>query len=183
MSNNFSGARSHGAPQDTEMDVAWQELMAITELQVTLQHWLCKRKLILFIFICKLILLRVFSQKCYHNILLCYQAEAVDLNKLLNWIGLINKCILFSRVANCWKTNTQLRKATMAHLNDGRMKRLWEGASAACCSRPPAPHNSHLFPGETWSHLWEPIGYGWHVGEGANCRDTDEMWKIHSSTN
>ncbi|XP_034392059.1 transcription factor NF-E2 45 kDa subunit [Cyclopterus lumpus] len=33
MSNNFSGARSHGAPQDTEMDVAWQELMAITELQ------------------------------------------------------------------------------------------------------------------------------------------------------
>lgn len=35
MSNNFPGARSHGAPQDTEMDVAWQELMAITELQVT----------------------------------------------------------------------------------------------------------------------------------------------------
>ncbi|XP_068454370.1 transcription factor NF-E2 45 kDa subunit [Clinocottus analis] len=33
MSNNFPGARSHGAPQDTEMDVAWQELMAITELQ------------------------------------------------------------------------------------------------------------------------------------------------------
>ncbi|XP_076596244.1 transcription factor NF-E2 45 kDa subunit [Chaetodon auriga] len=33
MSTNFAGARSHGAPQDTEMDVAWQELMAITELQ------------------------------------------------------------------------------------------------------------------------------------------------------
>ncbi|XP_054464339.1 transcription factor NF-E2 45 kDa subunit [Anoplopoma fimbria] len=33
MSNPFPGARSHGAPQDTEMDVAWQELMAITELQ------------------------------------------------------------------------------------------------------------------------------------------------------
>ena len=36
MSANFPGARSHGAPQDTEMDVTWQELMAITELQVTL---------------------------------------------------------------------------------------------------------------------------------------------------
>lgn len=33
MSANFPGARSHGAPQDTEMDVAWQELMAITEMQ------------------------------------------------------------------------------------------------------------------------------------------------------
>uniref|UniRef100_UPI0037E75567 transcription factor NF-E2 45 kDa subunit n=1 Tax=Semicossyphus pulcher TaxID=241346 RepID=UPI0037E75567 len=33
MSTNFPGARSHGAAQDTEMDVAWQELMAITELQ------------------------------------------------------------------------------------------------------------------------------------------------------
>ncbi|XP_070766043.1 transcription factor NF-E2 45 kDa subunit [Enoplosus armatus] len=33
MSTNFPGARSHGAPQDTEMDVAFQELMAITELQ------------------------------------------------------------------------------------------------------------------------------------------------------
>ncbi|XP_074500395.1 transcription factor NF-E2 45 kDa subunit [Sebastes fasciatus] len=33
MSTNFPGARSHGAPQDTEMDAAWQELMAITELQ------------------------------------------------------------------------------------------------------------------------------------------------------
>lgn len=36
MSTNFPGARSHGTPQDTEVDVAWQELMAITELQVTL---------------------------------------------------------------------------------------------------------------------------------------------------
>lgn len=33
MSTNLPGARPHGAPQDTEMDVAWQELMAITELQ------------------------------------------------------------------------------------------------------------------------------------------------------
>lgn len=33
MPANFPGARSHGAPQDTEMDMAWQELMAITELQ------------------------------------------------------------------------------------------------------------------------------------------------------
>ncbi|XP_042348517.1 transcription factor NF-E2 45 kDa subunit [Plectropomus leopardus] len=33
MSTNFPGARSHGAAQDAEMDVAWQELMAITELQ------------------------------------------------------------------------------------------------------------------------------------------------------
>lgn len=33
MPANFPGVRSHGAPQDTEMDVAWQELMAITELQ------------------------------------------------------------------------------------------------------------------------------------------------------
>nr|XP_046252301.1 transcription factor NF-E2 45 kDa subunit [Scatophagus argus]XP_046252302.1 transcription factor NF-E2 45 kDa subunit [Scatophagus argus]XP_046252303.1 transcription factor NF-E2 45 kDa subunit [Scatophagus argus]XP_046252304.1 transcription factor NF-E2 45 kDa subunit [Scatophagus argus] len=33
MSANFPGVRPHGAPQDTEMDVAWQELMAITELQ------------------------------------------------------------------------------------------------------------------------------------------------------
>lgn len=38
MSTNFPGARSHGTPQDTEMDVAWQELMAITELQVTLHQ-------------------------------------------------------------------------------------------------------------------------------------------------
>lgn len=36
MPTNFPGVRSHGAPQDTEMDVAWQELMAITELQVTI---------------------------------------------------------------------------------------------------------------------------------------------------
>lgn len=34
MPSNFCGARPHGAPQDTEMDVAWQELMAISELQV-----------------------------------------------------------------------------------------------------------------------------------------------------
>ncbi|XP_047435793.1 transcription factor NF-E2 45 kDa subunit [Mugil cephalus] len=33
MPTNFPGVRSHGVPQDTEMDVAWQELMAITELQ------------------------------------------------------------------------------------------------------------------------------------------------------
>lgn len=33
MSTNSHGVRSHGASQDTEMDVAWQELMAITELQ------------------------------------------------------------------------------------------------------------------------------------------------------
>ncbi|XP_042263983.1 transcription factor NF-E2 45 kDa subunit [Thunnus maccoyii] len=33
MPTNFPGARPHGAPQDTEMDMAWQELMAITELQ------------------------------------------------------------------------------------------------------------------------------------------------------
>lgn len=33
MPANFPGGKSHGAPQDTEMDMAWQELMAITELQ------------------------------------------------------------------------------------------------------------------------------------------------------
>ncbi|KAM3618185.1 uncharacterized protein V6R79_016838 [Siganus canaliculatus] len=33
MSTNIPGARSHGAPQDTEMDVAWQEIMAVTGLQ------------------------------------------------------------------------------------------------------------------------------------------------------
>lgn len=33
MPTNFPGVRPHGAPQDTEMDVAWQELMAFTELQ------------------------------------------------------------------------------------------------------------------------------------------------------
>ncbi|XP_026223221.1 transcription factor NF-E2 45 kDa subunit isoform X1 [Anabas testudineus] len=34
MPNNFPGTRTHGATQETqEMDVAWQELMAITELQ------------------------------------------------------------------------------------------------------------------------------------------------------
>lgn len=36
MPNNFPGGRSHGGPQETEMDMAWQELMAITELQVIL---------------------------------------------------------------------------------------------------------------------------------------------------
>lgn len=35
---NFPGARTHGAPQDTEMDVAWQELMAISELQVIFKN-------------------------------------------------------------------------------------------------------------------------------------------------
>lgn len=34
MSSNFHGARFHGTHQDSEMDVAWQELMAITEMQV-----------------------------------------------------------------------------------------------------------------------------------------------------
>ncbi|AWP09713.1 putative transcription factor NF-E2 45 kDa subunit [Scophthalmus maximus] len=33
MPSTFPGARPHGAPQDTEMDVAWQELMALSELQ------------------------------------------------------------------------------------------------------------------------------------------------------
>ncbi|CAG07383.1 unnamed protein product, partial [Tetraodon nigroviridis] len=33
MTANFPGARPRGALQDCEMDVAWQELMAITELQ------------------------------------------------------------------------------------------------------------------------------------------------------
>ncbi|XP_029910912.1 transcription factor NF-E2 45 kDa subunit [Myripristis murdjan] len=33
MPTNFPGSRSHGTPQDTDMDLAWQELMAITELQ------------------------------------------------------------------------------------------------------------------------------------------------------
>ncbi|KAM4737055.1 transcription factor NF-E2 45 kDa subunit [Anableps anableps] len=33
MPANFNGVRHHGAPQDTDMDMAWQELMAITELQ------------------------------------------------------------------------------------------------------------------------------------------------------
>lgn len=33
MTAPFPGVRPHGAPQDTEMDVAWQELMAIPELQ------------------------------------------------------------------------------------------------------------------------------------------------------
>ncbi|RVE70574.1 hypothetical protein OJAV_G00065820 [Oryzias javanicus] len=33
ISTNFPGVRPNGQPQDPEMDVAWQELMAITELQ------------------------------------------------------------------------------------------------------------------------------------------------------
>ncbi|XP_004070763.1 transcription factor NF-E2 45 kDa subunit [Oryzias latipes] len=33
ISANFPGDRPNGQPQDAEMDVAWQELMAITELQ------------------------------------------------------------------------------------------------------------------------------------------------------
>ncbi|KAM3871689.1 transcription factor NF-E2 45 kDa subunit [Diretmus argenteus] len=33
MPTTFPGARSHGTPQDTDMDLAWQELMAITEMQ------------------------------------------------------------------------------------------------------------------------------------------------------
>lgn len=38
MTANFPGARPHGSLQDCEMDVAWQELMAITELQVAGPH-------------------------------------------------------------------------------------------------------------------------------------------------
>lgn len=34
VSSNFPAARFHGTHQDSEMDVAWQELMAITEMQV-----------------------------------------------------------------------------------------------------------------------------------------------------
>ncbi|XP_034028346.1 transcription factor NF-E2 45 kDa subunit [Thalassophryne amazonica] len=33
MTTHFPGARSYGTPQDTEMDLAWQELMAFSELQ------------------------------------------------------------------------------------------------------------------------------------------------------
>ncbi|KAF7662733.1 hypothetical protein LDENG_00227150 [Lucifuga dentata] len=33
MPTNSAGTWSHGTPQDTDMDLAWQELMAITELQ------------------------------------------------------------------------------------------------------------------------------------------------------
>lgn len=35
MSMNPPMARSHGTTQDTEIDVAWQDLMTFTELQVT----------------------------------------------------------------------------------------------------------------------------------------------------
>lgn len=39
MSTNVTGFRAHRSPQRLEMDLAWQELMAITELQVgTLEH-------------------------------------------------------------------------------------------------------------------------------------------------
>lgn len=38
MTANFPGARPHGTLQDCEMDVTWQELMAITELQVVVHH-------------------------------------------------------------------------------------------------------------------------------------------------
>lgn len=34
MSTNVTGLRTHRSPQNLEMDLAWQELMAITELQV-----------------------------------------------------------------------------------------------------------------------------------------------------
>lgn len=34
MSISASGFRMHRHPQDSDMDFAWQELMAITELQV-----------------------------------------------------------------------------------------------------------------------------------------------------
>lgn len=39
MTANYPGARPHGSLQDCEMDVAWQELMAITELQVAGPHF------------------------------------------------------------------------------------------------------------------------------------------------
>lgn len=39
MSTNVTGFRAHRSPQNLEMDLAWQELMAITDLQVcTLEH-------------------------------------------------------------------------------------------------------------------------------------------------
>jgi len=39
MSTNVTGFRAHRSPQHLEMDLAWQELMAITDLQVgTLEH-------------------------------------------------------------------------------------------------------------------------------------------------
>lgn len=36
MSTNVTGFRAHRSPQNLEMDLAWQELMAITDLQVCL---------------------------------------------------------------------------------------------------------------------------------------------------
>lgn len=38
MTANFPGSRPHGPLPDCEMDVAWQELMAITELQVAVHR-------------------------------------------------------------------------------------------------------------------------------------------------
>lgn len=38
MTANFPGAKPHGSLQDCEVDVAWQELMAITELQVAVHR-------------------------------------------------------------------------------------------------------------------------------------------------
>lgn len=39
MSTNVTGFRAHRSSQNLDMDLAWQELMAITELQVgTLEH-------------------------------------------------------------------------------------------------------------------------------------------------
>lgn len=39
MSTNVTGLRAHRSPQNLEMDLAWQELMAITDLQVCiLEH-------------------------------------------------------------------------------------------------------------------------------------------------
>lgn len=39
MSSNVTGFQAHRSPQHLDMDLAWQELMAITELQVsTLEH-------------------------------------------------------------------------------------------------------------------------------------------------
>lgn len=38
MSTNVTGFRAHRSPQHLEMDLAWQELMAITDLQVGTPH-------------------------------------------------------------------------------------------------------------------------------------------------
>lgn len=39
MSSDFPAGRFHGAHQDSDMDVTWQELMAMTEMQVTFQSF------------------------------------------------------------------------------------------------------------------------------------------------